>query len=648
MISRPSHFRVIWGAPKDALRRRGMYHRGGSTVDYPMSTATAHFTDSRIIRAPRGPQKTCKTWQAEAAMRMLMNNLDPEVAEKPEELVVYGGRGQAARNWECYDAIIASLKRLEPDETLLVQSGKPVGIVRTTLDSPRVIIANSNLVPHWATQEVFDDLAAKGLIMFGQMTAGSWIYIGTQGILQGTYETFAECARQHFGGTLKGRLCVTAGCGGMGGAQPLAITMNEGICLMAEMCIERLEKRVKDRYLDVIEDDLDRAIARALAAKHASAGEAISIGFLGNAVDLLEALFERNITPDILTDQTSAHDPLNGYYPAEISREDADALRSDDPERYVHESIESMTRHVELMVELQKKGARTFDYGNNIRQRAFENGMRREDAFAFPGFVPAYIRPQFCVGRGPFRWVALSGDLEDIRVTDEAILELFPNDGFTTEGTESTEGKGGQKSDFRGQTRESEGARQNQASTTKNSSVSSVNSVVNYRTGLHRWIRLAQEKVAFQGLPARICWLGLGERHLAGLKFNELVREGKVKAPIVIGRDHLDCGSVASPNRETEAMKDGSDAISDWALLNFAVNAVSGASWVSFHHGGGVGIGYSQHAGQVIVCDGTKEADERIRRVLTNDPMMGIFRHADAGYDLARQCADELGVKIPI
>jgi urocanate hydratase len=576
----------------------------------------------RIIRAPRGNVKTCKTWQAEAAMRMLMNNLDPEVAEKPDELVVYGGRGQAARNWECFDAIIQSLKELEPDETLLVQSGKPVGIVKTTTDSPRVIIANSNLVPHWATQEVFDDLARKGLIMYGQMTAGSWIYIGTQGILQGTYETFAECARQHFGGSLKGQLCVTGGCGGMGGAQPLAITMNQGVCLIADVCIERLEKRVKDRYLDEIVggDDVDQAIDRAIALK--KAGQPNSVGWAGNIVDLLEGLIERNITPDILTDQTSAHDPLHGYYPNGMTREEADQLRIDDPEQYQRSSIDTMTDHVEMMVELQKRGAKTFDYGNNIRQRALENGFH--DAFAFPGFVPAYIRPQFCVGRGPFRWAALSGDAEDIRVTDEAILELFPiEDGGTG------------VSPVHAYNRTAETA---------------VPPTSEYRRGLHRWIKLAQERVAFQGLPARICWLGLGERHRAGLKFNELVREGRVKAPIVIGRDHLDCGSVASPNRETEAMKDGSDAISDWALLNFAVNAVSGASWVSFHHGGGVGIGYSQHAGQVIVCDGTREADERIKRVLINDPMMGIFRHADAGYEIAQQCADapQMGVKIPM
>ena len=493
-------------------------------------------------------------------MRMLMNNLDPEVAENPDELVVYGGRGQAVRSWEAFDAIVDALKKLEPDETLLVQSGKPVGVCKTTVESPRVIIANSNLVPHWATQEHFDELAAKGLIMFGQMTAGSWIYIGTQGILQGTYETFAECARQHFGGTLKGRLTVTAGCGGMGGAQPLAVTMNEGVCLLAEMCIERLEKRVKDRYLDEIHHDLNEAIGRALKAKES--GEAVSIGWVGNAVDLLEALDEEGVIPDVLTDQTSAHDPLNGYYPQGLTREQGDALRLREPDEYVRRSTDSMTRHVQLMVKLRGQGAETFDYGNNIRQRAFDNGFK--DAFSFPGFVPAYIRPQFCVGRGPFRWVALSGDPADIAATDEAILELFPQD-----------------------------------------------------ESLHRWITMAQQRVAFQGLPARICWLGLGQRDKAGLKFNELVARGTVKAPIVIGRDHLDCGSVASPNRETEGMLDGTDAVSDWPLLNFAVNAVSGASWVSFHHGGGVGIGFSQHAGQVIVCDGTPEAVAQMRSSVT-------------------------------
>ena len=524
-------------------------------------------------------------------MRMLMNNLDPEVAERPEDLVVYGGRGKAARSWIAYEAIIKSLKALEPDETLLVQSGKPVGVVRTTEDSPRVLIANSNIVPHWATQERFDELEAKGLMMFGQMTAGSWIYIGTQGILQGTYETYAECARQHFGGTLAGTINVTAGCGGMGGAQPLAIVMNEGTCLMAEVCRERLEKRVHDRYLDEIHEDIDAAIDRGLAARDAK--EAVSIGWLGNAVDLLERLVERGLTPDTLTDQTSAHDPLQGYYPHGLSRVEGDALRSSDPEGYQRRSMSSMRRHVELMVQLQHAGARTFDYGNNIRQRALDEGFA--DAFAFPGFVPAYIRPQFCLGRGPFRWAALSGDPEDIRKTDEAILELFPED-----------------------------------------------------ESLHRWITMAQERVAFQGLPCRICWLGLGERDKAGARFNQMVRDGIVAAPIVIGRDHLDCGSVASPNRETEGMLDGTDDVSDWPLLNFAVNIASGASWVSFHHGGGVGIGFSQHAGQVVVCDGTKEADARVQRVLTNDPMMGIFRHADAGYEQAQRCADDNDVQIPI
>ncbi|MAB83657.1 MAG: urocanate hydratase [Phycisphaerae bacterium] len=546
---------------------------------------------ARTVRAPRGTDRTCKSWQAEAAMRMLMNNLDPEVAERPEDLVVYGGRGRAARSWESYEAIIESLKRIEPDETLLVQSGKPVGIIRTTEDVPRVIIANSNIVPHWATQERFDELEAKGLMMFGQMTAGSWIYIGTQGILQGTFETYAECARQHFGGTLAGTLNVTAGCGGMGGAQPLAITMNEGTCLMAEICRERLEKRVHDRYLDEIVEDLDAAIDRALQAKESR--EAVSIGWLGNAVDLLERLVQRNLVPDTLTDQTSAHDPLQGYYPEGLSREEADVLRSADSDEYQSRSLQTMRRHVELMVGLMRRGARTFDYGNNIRQRALDEGFA--DAFEFEGFVPAYIRPQFCLGRGPFRWAALSGDPEDIRKTDEAILELFPED-----------------------------------------------------ESLRRWITMAQEKVAFQGLPCRICWLGLGERDRAGVRFNEMVRDGIVSAPLVIGRDHLDCGSVASPNRETEGMLDGTDDVSDWPLLNFGVNIASGASWVSFHHGGGVGIGFSQHAGQVVVCDGTDAATSRIRRVLTNDPMMGIFRHADAGYDIARGCADDQDVQIPI
>ena len=547
-------------------------------------------TESRVVRAPRGAEKTCRTWAAEAAMRMLMNNLDPEVAEHPEKLVVYGGRGQAARTWADFDAIVATLQRLEPDETLLVQSGRPVGVVRTFEDAPRVLIANSNLVPHWATQEHFDDLAAKGLMMYGQMTAGSWIYIGTQGILQGTHETFAECGRQHFGGTLAGTLSVTGGCGGMGGAQPLAVTMAEGTCLIADVQRDRLEKRVHDRYLDEIVDDLDAAIDRALELR--AARQAISVGWTGNIVDLLRRLEERGIVPDVLTDQTSAHDPLEGYYPVDMSIEEADALRAADPEAYQERSIDTMEEHVRIMVRLQAKGAKTFDYGNNIRQRALDNGFA--DAFAFPGFVPAYIRPQFCVGRGPFRWCALSGDPKDIETTDRALMELFPDD-----------------------------------------------------TGLHRWLTMAHERVAFQGLPCRICWLGLGERDKAGLLFNELVRDGKVSAPIVIGRDHLDCGSVASPNRETEAMLDGTDAVSDWPLLNFGVNIASGASWVSFHHGGGVGIGFSQHAGQVIVADGTEAAARRLSRVLTNDPMMGVFRHADAGYDEARDCATRLDVDIP-
>ena len=546
---------------------------------------------TRTIRAPRGNQRVCKSWAAEAAMRMLMNNLDPEVAERPQDLVVYGGRGQAARNWECYDAIIASLKSLDVDETLLVQSGKPVGIVRTQVNAPRVLIANSNLVPHWATQEHFDDLAGRGLMMYGQMTAGSWIYIGTQGILQGTYETYAECARQHFGGTLQGTLNVTAGCGGMGGAQPLAITMNEGTCLLADICMERLEKRKFDRYLDEIFTDLDKAIDRAIELKKTK--QAISVGVLANAVDLLARLHTRKIIPETLTDQTSAHDPLEGYYPQGMSRVEADELRTRDPIEYQRRSCASMKEHVRLMVQFQNAGSKVFDYGNNIRQRALDAGLT--NAFAFPGFVPAYIRPQFCTGRGPFRWVALSGDPADIRATDEAVLKLFLHD-----------------------------------------------------KSLARWIHMAQERVAFQGLPARICWLGLGERAKAGLRFNDMVATGEVKAPIVIGRDHLDCGSVASPNRETEAMIDGTDAVSDWPLLNFAVNIASGASWTSFHHGGGVGIGFSQRAGQVVVADGTPLAAQQLERVLTNDPMMGVFRHADAGYELAKECAVKLGVQIPM
>jgi urocanate hydratase len=546
---------------------------------------------ARILRAPRGNRRTCQTWAAEAAMRMLMNNLDPEVAERPQDLVVYGGRGKAARNWACFEAILAALPKLAPDETLLVQSGKPVGVVRTHADAPRVLLANSNLVPKWATQEVFDDLERRGLMMYGQMTAGSWIYIGTQGILQGTYETFAEAGRQHFGGTLAGRLCATGGCGGMGGAQPLAITMAGGTGLIADVDRTRLQKRVRDRYLDEIAPDLDAAIDRVVRC--AALRQAVSVGVVANITDLLERLIARKIRVDVLTDQTSAHDPLVGYVPVGFSLKEAAVLRRQDPRKYQRLSLASMARHVRAMLVLQRRGAHTFDYGNNLRQHALDQGVTR--AFDFPGFVPAYIRPQFCLGRGPFRWVALSGDPEDIFATDRALMELFPKD-----------------------------------------------------KALHRWLALAEERVAFQGLPARICWLGLGQRHRAGLRFNEMVADGRVKAPIVIGRDHLDCGSVASPNRETEAMKDGSDAISDWAILNAMVNTASGASWVSFHHGGGVGIGYSQHAGQVIVADGTPEAARRLARVLTNDPMMGVFRHADAGYALAQQCAKRLKVPIPM
>ncbi len=545
----------------------------------------------RPVRAPRGTMRTCQSWAAEAALRMLQNNLDPEVAERPNDLVVYGGRGKAARNWASFDAILATLPKLAPDETLLVQSGKPVGVVRTHVDAPRVLLANSNLVPAWATQERFDDFEKRGLMMYGQMTAGSWIYIGTQGILQGTYETFAECGRQHFGGSLAGRLCVTGGCGGMGGAQPLAITMAEGTCLIADVDKSRLQKRVHDRYLDEIAPSLDEAIDRAvLYTEHR---KALSVGVVANITDLLERLLARKIPVDVLTDQTSAHDPLVGYVPVGYDLKAAAKLRKADPKKYQKLSLASMGRHVRAMLKLQARGAKTFDYGNNLRQHALNQGVKR--AFDFPGFVPAYIRPQFCLGRGPFRWVALSGDPADIAATDKAIMELLPED-----------------------------------------------------QALHRWLKMAGERVAFQGLPARICWLGLGERHRAGLLFNQMVADGRVKAPIVIGRDHLDCGSVASPNRETEAMKDGSDAISDWAILNAMVNIASGASWVSFHHGGGVGIGYSQHAGQVIVADGTPEAAKRLERVLTNDPMMGVFRHADAGYELAQDCAERLNVPIPM
>jgi urocanate hydratase len=540
-------------------------------------------------KTPTGNQIQCKGWIQEAALRMLLNNLDPEVAERPEDLIVYGGRGKAARNFEALDKIIAALKMLENDESLLIQSGKPVGILKTHKDAPRVLISNSQLVPNWANWKHFDELEKKGLIMYGQMTAGSWIYIGSQGIVQGTYETYAAVADKDFGGSLKGTLNVTAGLGGMGGAQPLAITMNEGVALIAEVEEWRIDKRIETKYLDKKIRDIDVAIDAAMNAKES--GQNISIGVLCNAVNLLERLVERNIIPDTLTDQTSAHDPLIGYWPHEISYEEAKQLRTDNPEGYLELAYNSMFRHVELMLMLQQKGAVTFDYGNNIRARAKERGLA--NAFDFPGFVPAYIRPLFCEGKGPFRWAALSGDPSDIAVTDELIAGMFPEN-----------------------------------------------------ASLQRWLKLARERIAFQGLPARICWLGQGEREQAGLAFNELVRTGKVKAPIVIGRDHLDTGSVASPNRETEAMLDGSDAIADWPILNALVNTAGGASWVSLHHGGGVGMGYSIHAGMVIVADGTEDAAKRLSRVLRNDPGLGVIRHADAGYELAKETAQNYGLDI--
>lgn len=542
---------------------------------------------SRIVRAPRGSQLTCKGWVQEAVFRMIQNNLDPEVAEKPEELIVYGGLGKAARNWDAFDNILEALKNLEEDQTLLIQSGKPVGVLPTHKDAPRVLISNSQLVPKWATWEHFRELEAKGLMMYGQMTAGSWIYIGTQGILQGTYETYLALANKHYGGTLKGKLNVTAGLGGMGGAQPLAITMNEGVALVAEVEEWRIQKRLDTRYIDKMSKNIDEAIDLALEAK--SKGEATSIGVLCNAVELLGRLIERGITPDTLTDQTSAHDPLIGYFPEGLTVDEAIKLRETNPDKYVELSYQTIYKHVSQMLELQKRGAITFDYGNNLRARALEKGLK--NAFDFPGFVPAYIRPLFCEGKGPFRWVALSGNPQDIYETDKVILELFP---------------------------------ENQ--------------------GLKRWIKMAQERVEFQGLPARICWLGQGEREKAGLAFNELVRSGKVDAPIVIGRDHLDTGSVASPNRETEAMKDGSDAVADWPILNALINTAGGASWVSLHHGGGVGMGYSIHAGMVIVADGTDDAAKRLKRVLHNDPAMGVIRHADAGYEIAEETAKKFGL----
>jgi len=546
---------------------------------------------TRIIKAPRGNKLNCKGWIQEAAMRMLMNNLDPEVAEKPDELIVYGGSGKAARNWEAFDAIIESLKNLESDETLLIQSGKPVAIFKTYSDAPRVIISNAMLVPAWATWDEFRRLDALGLTMYGQMTAGSWIYIGTQGILQGTYETFAECARQHFNGTLSGRFLLTSGLGGMGGAQPLAATMNGAAFLGVEVDSSRIQKRIDTGYLDIMTENLDEALKLVLEAKEKK--QPISVGLLGNAGEVLPKILEKNIIPDIVTDQTSAHDTLNGYVPMGMSFEEALELRKTNPKKYIELAKKTIVEHVKAILEFQARGAVAFDYGNNIRGEAKENGV--ENAFDIPGFVVEYIRPLFCDGKGPFRWAALSGDPNDIYETDKAVIETFPEN-----------------------------------------------------KSLVRWIELAQKKVHFQGLPARICWLGYGERAKMGKIFNRLVAEGKVKAPIVIGRDHLDCGSVASPNRETEGMIDGSDAIADWPILNALLNTIGGASWVSVHHGGGVGIGKSIHAGMVIVADGTKEAEARLERVLNYDPAMGIVRHADAGYQKAIDNAKKFGIKIPM
>jgi urocanate hydratase len=544
-----------------------------------------------VVRAPRGAELSCKGWVQEAALRMLMNNLDPDVAERPGDLVVYGGTGKAARDWPSFDRIVAALKALGDDETLLVQSGKPVGILKSHPDAPRVLIANSNLVGKWATWEHFRELERKGLMMYGQMTAGSWIYIGTQGILQGTYETFVQAGRTHFGsGDLAGRVVLTGGLGGMGGAQPLACTMAGGVMLAVEVDPHRAQRRIETKYLDVIAKDLDEALT--LVAEAKAKRLARSIGVIGNCADVLPELVRRGFKPDLVTDQTSAHDPLGGYVPNGLTLDEAAALRQTDPTGYVERSYQAMAEHVRAMLAFQEGGAHVFDYGNNLRAGAQQAGVT--NAFDFPGFVPAYIRPMFCRGEGPFRWVALSGDPADITVTDRALIEAFP-----------------------------------------------------HKEHMVRWLKLAAEKVKFQGLPARICWLGYGERHRAGLLFNELVRTKQVKAPIVIGRDHLDCGSVASPNRETEAMKDGTDAVADWPILNAMINAVNGASWVSLHHGGGVGIGYSTHSGQVIVADGTEAAARRIERVLTSDPAMGVLRHADAGYDEATSCANERGVRIP-
>ncbi|MBX7135576.1 MAG: urocanate hydratase [Fimbriimonadaceae bacterium] len=545
-----------------------------------MATAT-------VVRAPRGTQISCRGWQQEAALRMLMNNLDPEVAERPDDLIVYGGTGKAARNWDCFHAIVRSLQSLANDETLLIQSGKPVGIFRTHEEAPRVLIANSNLVGKWSNWEHFGELERKGLMMYGQMTAGSWIYIGSQGIVQGTFETFAACADRHFGGSLAGKLVVSGGMGGMGGAQPLAATMNGANFLGIDVDPSRIEKRLKTGYCDHIAYSLDEAL------RLFEGQEGVSVGLVGNCADVLPEMVRRGIVPDVLTDQTSAHDPLDGYVPNGMSLAESVRLRTEDPDRYVRLSIEAMGVHVQAMLDLQKAGSITFDYGNNIRAYAVEAGVER--AFDIPGFVPEYIRPLFCEGKGPFRWAALSGDPADIARTDAAVLELFPDN-----------------------------------------------------AKLHRWMTKAQAKIKFQGLPARICWLGYGERAEAGLRFNELVRKGEVSAPIVIGRDHLDCGSVASPNRETEAMLDGSDAVADWALLNAMLNTAAGASWVSLHNGGGVGIGYSQHAGMVVVADGTEMMERRLERVLTTDPGMGVIRHVDAGYSAAKTFAQEHGVRIPM
>jgi urocanate hydratase len=551
---------------------------------------TATVSSARTVRAPRGPERTCKGWVQEAALRMLMNNLDPEVAEDPDRLVVYGGSGKAARTWADFDRIVATLRKLESDETLLVQSGKPVGVIRTHDMAPRVLIANSLLVPKWATWEEFRKLEQMGLTMFGQMTAGSWIYIGTQGILQGTYETFAACGRKHFGGSLAGRLVLTAGLGGMGGAQPLAATMNGAAFLGIDVDPRRIEKRLHTGYVDRMTFDLDEALTRVLEARHER--RALSVGLVGNAAEVLPELVQRGVMPDVLTDQTSAHDTLNGYVPVLHPGEEAAELRRRQPQEYVRRALASIADHVRAMLTMQQRGAVTFDYGNNIRAQAVEAGVK--GAFRIPGFVPEYIRPQFCEGRGPFRWVALSGDPEDIYRTDRAVLEEFPGD-----------------------------------------------------ESLGRWIRLAKDRVLFQGLPARICWLGYGERAQLGLRFNAMVKSGELKGPIVIGRDHLDSGSVASPNRETEGMKDGSDAIADWPILNALINTACGASWVSVHHGGGVGIGYSLHAGMVVVADGSDEAAVRLRRVLTSDPATGVIRHVDAGYDEAVACAKERGASVP-